>query len=225
MHSPFPSLPSAGHIALMAAMAALAALSVAVSTAHAAVTWFEQPPSVAEIRRALKLPQPAARPGRAHTRGIDWSGTRTTAPGHGAPSLASARTFEGSGRSAAQSASGGQDDTPAIAMPIRFEAGSARIAPDSLRYLANLAAFLGGSPDVRVIIEGHTDAMGDPRRNLVLSWERALCVYRVMVENYQVEPAQLQPTGKGSSEPMANSAGDDTRNRRVQFRIDRDRPS
>jgi outer membrane protein OmpA-like peptidoglycan-associated protein len=108
-------------------------------------------------------------------------------------------------------------------MPIRFEAGSARVAPESLRYLEALAAFLASSPEARLSIEGHTDIVGDPRINLVLSWERALSIYRLMVEKYRVEPAQLQPVGKGASEPMADSAPDDAKNRRVQFRLDQDR--
>ena len=69
------------------------------------------------------------------------------------------------------------------------------------------------------MIEGHTDARGAYSRNMVLSWDRALGVFRTLVENYGVEPRRLQPLGKGPLEPMPGTDPSDGANRRGQFRI------
>ena len=47
-------------------------------------------------------------------------------------------------------------------------------------------------------IEGHTDASGSAQRNLMLSWDRAMTVFKLLVERYGIDPVRLQPVGKGS---------------------------
>jgi flagellar motor protein MotB len=54
---------------------------------------------------------------------------------------------------------------------------------------------------------------------MVLSWERALGVFRSLVETYGIEPRRLQPVGEGPLEPMPGTNPHDGGNRRVQFRV------
>ena len=108
---------------------------------------------------------------------------------------------------------------PAAALPINFDLGSSRVDRDSLPYIETIASLMRSDPALQLVIEGHTDARGSYNRNMVLSWDRALGVYRTLVESYGVEPRRLQPLGKGPLEPMPGTDPDDGSNRRVQFRI------
>jgi outer membrane protein OmpA-like peptidoglycan-associated protein len=54
---------------------------------------------------------------------------------------------------------------------------------------------------------------------MMLSWERAYSVFKLLVERYGIDPARLQPIGRGPLEPMPGVAPNDGMNRRVQFRV------
>ena len=114
-------------------------------------------------------------------------------------------------------ASGGA--SPAAALPINFDSGSSRVDRDSMPYIETIASLMRSDPSLQLVIEGHTDARGAYNRNMVLSWDRALGVFRTLVETYGVEPRRLQPVGKGPLEPMPGTDPGDGSNRRVQFRV------
>ncbi|HVL56748.1 MAG TPA: OmpA family protein, partial [Burkholderiaceae bacterium] len=116
----------------------------------------------------------------------------------------------------ADSAGGGG---PAAALPITFHIGSSAVSPQSYPYLESVASVLRQDPSLRLIIEGHTDSTGDYRRNVVLSWERALSVLRYFVDQHGIDPQRLQPQGKGPLEPLQGLPPADGMNRRVQFRL------
>lgn len=201
---------------------ALALLVLTATPAWSAdPVWFEQPPSVDALREAFQgAPETPART-HAHTRGIDWSPSHRADPGGESAAVKAPPPPSRPSRLARVRHPSDAHPGHGVAMPIHFETGSARLAPGALRYLDALGAFLAADPQVHLRIEGHTDAKGDPRLNQVLSWERALSIYRVLVERYDVDPARLQPVGKGSSEPLADAAPEDDRNRRVQFQVER----
>lgn len=106
---------------------------------------------------------------------------------------------------------------PSLSLAIQFDLNSARVRPESGAVLGNLVAAML-SADLRgnrFLIEGHTDARGNPGANKLLSQHRAEEV-RLYLVALGVHPARLKAVGKGSSEP-ANPrdplAGD---NRRVR---------
>jgi len=107
----------------------------------------------------------------------------------------------------------------AAALPINFELGSSRVDRGSLPYIERLASLMHDDPGLQLVIEGHTDDRGSFTRNMVLSWDRAIGVYRSLVESYGVDPTRLQLLGKGPLEPLPGSVPSDAANRRVQFRI------
>jgi outer membrane protein OmpA-like peptidoglycan-associated protein len=88
--------------------------------------------------------------------------------------------------------------SPAVAMPIAFEPNSSRVAQSSFAYIDSIARLLESDANLKLAIEGHTDAKGSYQKNLPLSWDRALSVYRVLVEQYGVDARRLQPVGMGS---------------------------
>jgi outer membrane protein OmpA-like peptidoglycan-associated protein len=105
-----------------------------------------------------------------------------------------------------------------VALPIQFEFGSAVVSATSQPFIQVVGQLLQQRPDLYLLIEGHTDSVGSPQTNMMLSWERAFAVFRVLVDQYGIDPARLQPIGKGSTEPLPGVSPFDGQNRRVQFR-------
>jgi outer membrane protein OmpA-like peptidoglycan-associated protein len=210
--------------------------------AQAQVTYFQRPPTPEQLRAALLTPSrgsatPAAPSalGRgglsssgSRARGIVWQsagGGASGSPASAAPSstqaapVAVASTAGQLPRASLYEPANAATGAPAAALPINFDLGSSRVDRDSLPYIETIASLLRGDPSLRLVIEGHTDALGSYHRNMILSWDRALGVFRTLVESYGVEPQRLQLLGKGPLEPMPGTDPTDGANRRVQFRI------
>jgi outer membrane protein OmpA-like peptidoglycan-associated protein len=107
---------------------------------------------------------------------------------------------------------------PGVAMPVNFDRGSSLVTDESIPYIAAVAEAMKLDASLRLTVEGHTDSTGDPGRNLVLSWERAVTVYKMLVSRYQIDPQRLRPEGKGIMEPLSGTEPNAAINRRVQFR-------
>ncbi|MEZ5657461.1 MAG: OmpA family protein [Burkholderiaceae bacterium] len=121
------------------------------------------------------------------------SGEQQGLPANNAQPSAAARTAN----APTEQALGYSGSAPAAGMPINFAAGSARVEPDSYGFIRSVAEVLQTDPGMSLVIEGHTDATGSYQRNMVLSWERAMGVYRMLVEQFGIEPTRLQLQGKG----------------------------
>ena len=199
------------------------ALGCATMPALAQVTYFQRPPTADQLRAALVGPAPVAPaaqalPSGTRTRGIVWNTSATPA---GTPATAAASAAAplpaAPARPAPQAYAGG--GTPAAALPINFDLGSSRVDPSSLPYIEAIASVLRSDPSLSLVIEGHTDDRGSYNRNMVLSWDRALGVFRTLVEGYGIDPGRLQPMGLGPNSPMPGTLPSDGANRRVQFRV------
>lgn len=194
------------------------------------VKYFERPPTPEEIRAALRggaAPAPVARapsPSGARTRSIEWNASSTAQSpiqqtDSAVASAGGAAAFAGGGAANASSgAVAGGGGGGAIALPVNFDLGSARVSAGSVGYIQAIAQALASDPSLRLVVEGHTDGAGSPQSNMMLSWDRAFSVFRLLVERYGIDPARLQPLGKGSTEPLNASNPRDGQNRRVQFR-------
>ena len=106
-----------------------------------------------------------------------------------------------------------------VQFPIQFRPGSAVITPASGVTLVEIAKILSLTPDRCVIVEGHTDAEGNPDRNLALSRDRASAVVKFIVEKGSVDRKRLVPVGKGSTDLVKDLDPRDARNRRVVFKV------
>lgn len=105
---------------------------------------------------------------------------------------------------------------------IFFETDEAKIKPESLPILDEVAAVLKDNPGIlRVEVQGHTDGSGDPDYNKVLSQERAEAVRDYLIKQGKVDAGRLTATGFGSTKPLVKEATDEDRakNRRVEFMI------
>lgn len=101
---------------------------------------------------------------------------------------------------------------------IQFKLGSAEIDSSSEKLLHEIAKVLSLSTKC-VIVEGHTDALGNADRNNVLSRERADSVVNYISEKAGVDRKRLVPVGKGSSEPVKDLDPRNPLNRRVVFKV------
>jgi OOP family OmpA-OmpF porin len=102
---------------------------------------------------------------------------------------------------------------------INFETGKAAITADSATTLQQIADLLSRNGDWKLRIEGHTDDVGAPKDNLLLSRKRAEAVREWLVANAKVTPARLTTAGLGDTKPVASNTSDDGRaqNRRVEL--------
>jgi outer membrane protein OmpA-like peptidoglycan-associated protein len=106
-----------------------------------------------------------------------------------------------------------------LSVPVPFAFDSADILPSAKSQLDAIAAGIRMLPATqKVVIEGHTDAVGTEQYNEQLSQRRARSVRQYLVSMHGIDAARLEAVGKGESSPLpgrAPLAGD---NRRVQFR-------
>jgi OOP family OmpA-OmpF porin len=104
---------------------------------------------------------------------------------------------------------------------IFFRSDSYEILPPSWPALDDVAAMLNKAPDLRLLIEGHTDASGDSAWNQTLSERRAAAVWQYLVTKGKVAGARLTYRGFGPSRPVATNETPQGRalNRRVELNL------
>ncbi|MEZ4229424.1 MAG: OmpA family protein [Polyangiaceae bacterium] len=110
---------------------------------------------------------------------------------------------------------------------VRFQTGSHVILAESNDLLSQVAAVLNGHPEItRVAIDGHTDNVGQLKKNLALSRRRAASVLRWLVD-HGVDERRLEARGFGPRRPIAPNTTPEGRakNRRVEFQILKRSPS
>jgi hypothetical protein len=101
---------------------------------------------------------------------------------------------------------------------IFFDVGKSSIRPESTPALKAIARALEEHPDLRLLIEGHTDNVGDAAANLALSRARAEAVKAALVESLGIAAARLETAGLGDTKPAADNESPEGRssNRRVE---------
>jgi outer membrane protein OmpA-like peptidoglycan-associated protein len=101
-----------------------------------------------------------------------------------------------------------------------FAFGKARVPADAKAAIAELANTLKSNPGQVVVIEGHTDNVGNPGYNRELAMKRAAAVRAALVRD-GVESSRITIQSQGEQNPIASndtSAGR-RENRRVQVMI------
>lgn len=103
---------------------------------------------------------------------------------------------------------------------VLFATGRAELNGGVPSNLGKLAIFLDAHADRTVMIEGHTDNVGDDGANQDLSLRRARAVEAFLVA-HGVSANRLVASGKGESQPVASNTSDTgrTQNRRVEVII------
>lgn len=100
---------------------------------------------------------------------------------------------------------------------VLFPFDSADLQAGDQRALDRLAQYLQAHPNHNILIEGHTDSVGDEGYNQRLSERRAEAIYRALVQR-GVDPARLRAAGLGEDFPIADNstASGRSQNRRVE---------
>jgi len=104
---------------------------------------------------------------------------------------------------------------------IYFEKGSYQLTPKARELLLSKAQWLEEHPDIKVIIEGHTDEPGSKEYNLALGDRRAGAVKSFLIRQ-GIEPSRLIAVSYGKEQPI-DAAGTEkagSKNRRVHFVIE-----
>lgn len=102
-----------------------------------------------------------------------------------------------------------------------FASGSAELKPGSTKVLFNALVDIKAQPGWLIVIAGHTDATGDPRRNLLLSRARAGAVRDWMQRMGDIPDSCFAVQGFGADQPISSNDTPEGRaaNRRVDIRL------
>lgn len=106
-----------------------------------------------------------------------------------------------------------------------FASGSTSVDPKGVEALRKLAKVLEQSPDINVLVEGHTDNVpyssgsGSIKDNWDLSVLRATSIVRILLQNSKMDPTRLTAAGRGEFLPIdkANTAEARKKNRRTEI--------
>ncbi len=102
---------------------------------------------------------------------------------------------------------------------INFESGSWVVpgaATGKLRALGDaIKRAVSRNPNSVFLVEGYTDATGNPNDNLSLSDHRAQSVAAILSKDFGVPPENLTTQGYGQQNPKVNTPGPSVENRRV----------
>lgn len=103
---------------------------------------------------------------------------------------------------------------------IQFDNGKATIIKKSLTNLDNVAKIMLANPSYNLMINGHTDNVGDPAKNLKLSEDRTKAV-KAYLMGKGVAENRMTATGYGDTQPKTSNATAKGKaaNRRVEFVI------
>ncbi|NML77007.1 DUF4892 domain-containing protein [Rhizobium sp. S-51] len=101
---------------------------------------------------------------------------------------------------------------------ILFDFDKATIKPESKPTLDEIAKFLTSSPDIKVVVAGHTDAKGGFDYNVDLSKRRAEAVVAALAAS-GISAGRMKPFGAGMAAPVATNDSEPgrTKNRRVEL--------
>ena len=108
---------------------------------------------------------------------------------------------------------------PSVDLTINFEFNSAKLSPDSLEQLQQLATALN-SEDLlpfRIKVTGHTDAVGSDAYNMDLSKRRAAAVVNFLSSQLSVSPLRLSSFGMGKRALKLPDDPGNSANRRVEI--------
>jgi outer membrane protein OmpA-like peptidoglycan-associated protein len=112
---------------------------------------------------------------------------------------------------------------PKLSLDIKFNSGSAELQDDVRGDLDVVGAALSDErlKAKKFILVGHTDHQGDADSNQKLSESRARSARQYLIDNYQIDPSQVQSQGRGESEPVMQGTDSTAmwHNRRVELEL------
>ena len=116
------------------------------------------------------------------------------------------------------------DGCPAIpgfdAKNVQFVSGKATLSKNAVVNLDEMAAYLLKYPELKLVINGHTDNVGSAAVNQRLSERRAAAAKNYLVKK-GVGADRITTAGYGMTQPIVdnNTASNRASNRRTEFKI------
>ena len=109
------------------------------------------------------------------------------------------------------------DANTLLNLPIEYSTGESEV-PDNVKPILNQIADILKYDSLNVSINGHTDNVGNPEENKVLSLARADKIKSYLVSQ-GVDLGQLKTSGFGDTKPIADNNSDigKAKNRRIEF--------
>jgi len=106
-----------------------------------------------------------------------------------------------------------------VTQGILFATSKAEIQPESRPVLKEIASTMKSHPDLKILIEGHTDNVGSAASNLTLSDSRAAAVKAALVSDFRIGAERITTKGLGDTKPAApnTTALGRAQNRRVEI--------
>ena len=101
-----------------------------------------------------------------------------------------------------------------------FETGKATLQPDAFKVVDELVEFLKRKDDEKIEVGGHTDNVGKPEANMILSTNRANTV-RAYLLTKGIAPERVTAKGYGMTVPIAENTTAEGRalNRRTEVKV------
>ena len=111
-----------------------------------------------------------------------------------------------------------KEDGAIVLDDLIYRSGSADLGPVPFESLSALANFLKGTPSSSIILVGHSDAIGELRKNIELSRNRAQAVVDRLIKDYGIDQSRISAQGIGFLSPKTNNSTEKSRkkNRRVE---------
>ena len=103
---------------------------------------------------------------------------------------------------------------------VLFERASSNLIDSSYAELDNVFRMLEDNPDISIELSGHTDNVGNARKNVELSTERVEVVRQYLIDK-GINATRIAGKGYGGTKPIASNRNEVTRrlNRRVEFKV------
>ena len=107
-----------------------------------------------------------------------------------------------------------------------FPSGSWKVDKQGQKAITQLAEVLKSSPELQIIIEGHTDNIpynsnGPIKDNWDLSVKRATSIVKILTKSNEIDPKQISAAGRSEYNPIASNdtKSDRSKNRRIEVII------
>jgi chemotaxis protein MotB len=93
---------------------------------------------------------------------------------------------------------------------LMFKSGSYSVDANGIKALKQLVPVLEKSPDISILVEGHTDDLPFPQRgelqdNWDLSVKRATSIVRILLQNTSISPERVSASGRSQYHPVENT--------------------
>jgi general secretion pathway protein A len=142
------------------------------------------------------------------------------APAPAADALPAAKSAPPSAPAAAAAAASAAESFTLKGFTVFFTQNSTEIPVYANEVLISAATLMKSNSIIAAVIEGHTDSVGDPAYNRLISENRAASVKNFLV-GQGIAPARLSISGFGSERPLESNSTPEGRskNRRVVIRL------